>query len=463
MSMIEESWPAVLEGVRTRLRKQQFDTWFRHVTPSALTQDVLELEVPNGFSRDWLANHYIDVIADAAAAVMGKRPEITFVVRDTVEEEMQASPQPPAAAADEQSMAAPARPNRSGWDTNEEDIQTRLNSQYTFNNFVVGPSNSLAHAAAIGVAESPGFAYNPLFMHGCVGLGKTHLIQGIAHSLLQRTPRPRLLYMSCETFMNQFIQAVQKGGLERFRYRYRQVDALLIDDIHFLAKGERTQEEFFHTFNTLYNAHKQIVMTCDRPPKEIPKIEERLISRFKWGMVVKVDVPEFETRVAIIRKKAHFRQMEMPDEVVAYIAEHIDTNIREIEGAIVRLCAVASLSGQKITLKTAQAALADSIQRERRTINIEDIQSSVITHFRVKLSDLQSKKRSKTIALPRHVCMYLARKLTSYSLEEIGGYFGGRDHSTVLHACENIQNRILEDPQQAATIQMLTEELRTQR
>jgi chromosomal replication initiator protein len=451
MSTDQGLWSAVLGQIQSRLRKQQFDTWFRHVSPVSLSDATVELQVPNNFSRDWLSTHYKDIIMDSMAAVTGHRPEVLFVLPDSVACDVAVAEVVESTPAH---AAPPAQPSP------DDDIEIRLNNLYTFENFVVGPCNNLAHAAALGVAESPGYAYNPLFLHGSVGLGKTHLIQAIAHALLRKSPQPRLLYMSCENFMNQFIRAVQKGDLERFRYRYRHVDALLIDDIQFLAKGECTQQEFFYTFNTIYNAHKQIVITSDSPPKEIPRIEERLISRFKWGMVAKIDVPGFETRVAIVRKKAQLRHCVLPDDVAVYIAENIDTNIREIEGAIIRMLAVASLSGHPIDLAIARRALAESIERERKAISIEDIQNAIISHFHVKLSDLQSKKRSKSVALPRHICMYLARQLTSYSLEEIGGYFGGRDHSTVLHACERIEQRAKADPQQAATVQRLMEELR---
>ncbi len=458
--MSADYWPAVLDTLQTRLRKQQFDTWFQHVDAVEDSDDVLQLQAPNSFSKDWLATHYRDAIRDAVTAVTGKHPELSFKVKplDVTDAARPPADAKPAATARSSHVTASPR-----IETAAVDIEIRLNDLCTFENFVVGPSNNLAHAAAIGVRESPGYTYNPLFIHGSVGLGKTHLIQAIAHALLNESPRPNLLYMSCENFMNQFIRAVQKGDLENFRLRYRHVDALLIDDIQFLSKGERTQEEFFHTFNTLYNAHKQIVITSDRPPKEIPKIEERLVSRFKWGMVAKIDVPSFETRVAIVRKKAQLRRCLLPADVVEYIAEHIDTNIRELEGAIIRLQAISSLSAQPINLNTAIAALSESILRERRAISIEDIQNAVVGHFRVKLSDLQSKRRTKSIALPRHICMYLARKLTSYSLEEIGGYFGGRDHSTVVHACDNIDKGIKADPERATTVKMLTEQLRNGR
>ncbi len=460
MSENADYWPAVLDNLQARLRKQQFDTWFQHVDAVEKSDDILQLQAPNNFSKDWLATHYSDIIRHAVSEVTGKHPEMTFAVKTAKADEASWPPVNinPAATACSAQLTTSASTQ-----TAADDIEIRLNNLCTFENFVVGPCNNLAHAAAIGVADSPGYTYNPLFLHGSVGLGKTHLIQAIAHALLNGYPRPNLLYMSCENFMNQFIRAVQKGGLDNFRLRYRHVDALLIDDIQFLSKGERTQEEFFHTFNTLYNAHKQIVITSDRPPKEIPKIEERLVSRFKWGMVAKIDVPSFETRLAIVIKKAQLRHCHLPADAAEYIAEHLDTNIRELEGAIIRLQAISSLSGRAIDLDTTKAALSESILRERKAISIEDIQNAVVGHFKVKLSDLQSKKRTKSIALPRHICMYLARQLTSYSLEEIGGYFGGRDHSTVLHACDNINKSINANPEHASTVKTLTEQLRSSR
>jgi chromosomal replication initiator protein len=335
-----------------------------------------------------------------------------------------------------------------------------LNSNYTFENFVVGPSNRLAQAASLAVVESPGYAFNPLFLHGSVGLGKSHLLQAVAHAASRRHPQGTILYLSCETFTNHFIAAVEKGNLEAFRNRYRHVDFLLIDDIHHLSNKEGTQEEFFHTFNTLYNAGKQIILTCDSPPKEIPSLEERLVSRFKWGLVAGMETPHFETRVAILKRKADMHGYEFPDEVVHYLAERIQTNVREMEGAIVKIVALASLTGERITLALAKEAVRDVVKTPQVPISMDDILSAVTGAFNVRLSDLQSKKRSKSVSVPRQLCMFIARRMTCYSLEEIGGYFGGRDHTTVMYSEQRIERLAESDPAFRSTIENLMGELR---
>ncbi len=309
-----------------------------------------------------------------------------------------------------------------------------LNKRYIFDNFVVGPSNRLAHAAALAVSQSPGAMYNPLFLHGAAGLGKTHLMQAVCRSVLQERPEVKVIYLSCESFVNDFITAVQHGEMGDFRARYRNVDMLLIDDVHFLAHKEGSQEEFFHTFNTLYNTERQIILSSDGPPKDIPTLEERLVSRFKWGLVTRIDPPSFETRVAILKKKAWLAGHDMPDDVAHFLAENIDSNVRELEGAVNKLAGIASFEDRPITIKTARDALADSVSKKDRRYRIEEIRDVVAAHFGTKPAELQSRKRNRSVILPRQICMYLARKLTNYSLEEIGAFMGGRDHSTVFYA-----------------------------
>jgi chromosomal replication initiator protein len=320
-----------------------------------------------------------------------------------------------------------------------------LNQHYRFDAFVVGPCNRFAHAAAVGVSESPGTAYNPFFLHGSVGLGKTHLLQSLCYSILERQPEARIVYLSCESFVNHFISALESSDLQKFRNKYRNADVLVVDDIHVLANKERTQEEFFHTFNTLYNAGKQIVLSSDSPPKEIPTLQERLVSRFKWGLVTEIEAPCYETRVAILKRKSKDRGYELPDDVAGMLSEHIDTNIRELEGAVARLLGYASLNQQAITCELARKVLRDVFVQVRGQPSLEDIQRIVTAHFNVKLTDLQSRKRTNAIALPRQVSMYLARKVTRHSLEEVGGFFGGRDHSTVLYAIERVEREIRDD------------------
>lgn len=336
--------------------------------------------------------------------------------------------------------------------------ELRLNAEYRFDEFVTGPCNRLAHAASVAVSEKPGLAYNPLFLHGNAGLGKTHLLQAICHEVLDRVPAARVVYLSCETFTNHFIESVEKGALHDFRYRYRHADLLVIDDIQFLAMRERSQEEFFHTFNTLYQEQRQIVLSADCQPNEIPSLEDRLVSRFTWGLVARVDPPCLETRIAIIRKKARKRGIDLPDDVILLIASEIKTNARELEGALCKLRGVAELHGGRITIDLARQTLADVIATPRRMIGITDIIEAVTKRFNVKMSDLQGKRRSKSIALPRQICMHLSRRLTAHSLQEIGGYFGGRDHTTVLHADRSIAQRRDNDPQLRTALEQIEAE-----
>jgi chromosomal replication initiator protein len=340
------------------------------------------------------------------------------------------------------------------------DEQTLLSPDYSFENFVVGPNNRLAHAAGVAVGEKPGRAYNPYFVHGGVGLGKTHLLQAVCQTILRRNPRARICYISCNTFMDLFHDAVKAGRMSDFRSRFRTVDVLVIDDIHFLSKREQTQEEFFHTFNALYQAGKQIVLSSDAGPSEIPDLEERLTSRFSCGLVARIDRPDYETRVSIIKAKASLHDLTLPDDVPAYIAAKLDSNIRELEGALTKLRGLSAATGQPINLELAKQALSDIMPSGGASLpTIQMIIEEVSRFFDVKLTDLLSKRRHKSIALPRQVCMWLARKHTRYSLEEIGGYFGGRDHTTVMHAIKTINEKRGADGKLLADVSRLEEQL----
>jgi chromosomal replication initiator protein len=332
-----------------------------------------------------------------------------------------------------------------------------INPDCTFDNFVIGPGNRLAHAAAVGVADNPGRAYNPLFIHGGVGLGKSHLLQAVCLKISQTNPNATMYYISCEGFMTQFIDAVQAGQMNDFRHRYRDVDVLVIDDIHFLAKRDRTQEEFFHTFNALYQANKQIILSSDAPPEEIPDLEERLVSRFKWGLVTKVDPPEYETRVEIVKAKARIRGIDIKEDVACLIAERIKANIRELEGAVTKLQILSKVEGKPIDVALAAAALGDVAVAAAPSI--QAIVTAITSYYGVRLADLQSKRRQQSVVLPRQICMFLARKLTRHSLEEIGGFFGGRDHTTVMHALKTIEGRCEQDPKLDAVIRQMEERL----
>ncbi len=335
----------------------------------------------------------------------------------------------------------------------------KLHPDYTFDNFVVGPSNRLAHASCIAVSQSPGDTYNPLFIYGSSGLGKTHLLHAVCFEAQRRLNNAVIQFLSCEDFVNRFIRAIEEGNLAGFQSQFRTVDALVIDDVQFLREREHSQEEFFHTFNALYNNGKQIILSADSPPGQIPSLEERLISRFNWGLVTRIDPPSYETRVAIVQKKAHVRGLSISDEIAGYIARNVHANIRELEGALTTIYAVATTTGQEIDLELAQTALEGQVEATARHISITDIIEVVTGHFDVRLTDLQSRKRSQSITEPRQICMYLARNLTKHSLEEIGGHLGGRDHTTVMHACSKIDQAKNNDPKMSTLLNELTKQI----
>ena len=333
--------------------------------------------------------------------------------------------------------------------------KSTLHPDYTFENFVVGPCNRLAHASCIAISQSPGNTYNPLFVYGNSGLGKTHLLHAVCHEMKRKSATAVIGLLSCEEFVNRFIQAIEQGDLPGFQNRFRSADALVIDDIQFLSEREQSQEEFFHTFNALYSNGKQIILSADRPPSEMPSLEDRLISRFNWGLVARIDPPSYETRIAIVQKKAHLRGLAVNEEVAGYVARKVHANIRELEGALTTIYAVSMTTGKEITLEIAQTALEGQIDAALKHIRISDITDVVARHFNIRLADLQSKKRNQSIAEPRQICMYLARQLTKHSLEEIGGHLGGRDHTTVMHACGKIEDLQKTDPKMHSTLDHL--------
>jgi chromosomal replication initiator protein len=396
----------------------------------------LQVRLPDSVRPDDLSAALRSALARAMERTMGRHVELDFVAPAR-----EAAPEarPPAPPGDP--ARAPAWPARFA-----SPDRLRLNPQCTFENFVTGPCNRMAHAAALAISDLPGRAYNPLFIHSGVGLGKSHLMQAICHKVRAHRPDVSVMYVSCEDFVNQFIASIESGQIEEFRYRFRYLDLLVIDDIHFLADKERTQEEFFHTFNTLYQSQKQVVLSSDSPPHEIPRIEERLVSRFKWGLVARIDRPSYETRVAIVQKKAKLRGMDLPEDVVRYIATVVDTNNRELEGAVIRILGYASLCSRAVDTELAKEALRDLAAAPARSVSIQEIADAVLERYNARLSDLQSKRRSQSVALPRQICMYLARRLTNRSLGEIGAFFGGRDHTTVLHAERKIDRLVLHDP-----------------
>jgi chromosomal replication initiator protein len=416
--------------------------WFTELDPISLEHGLLEIQVPGPAELAYCRRHAQQLFTDAAQAATGRLVGVCFLTKAQAEPD-NFDPQ--------SAVVAPATAGRTAL----------LSDDYSFGNFVTGPGNRLAHAACQAVSESPGRTYNPLFIHGSVGLGKTHLLYATCRHILAANPNAKLCILTCETFVNDFIEAVASGQLHEFRYRYRHADLLAIDDIQFLAAHEQTQEEFFHTFNTLYQGQKQIILSSDRGPAEIPHLEERLVSRFSWGLVARIDRPCYETRVAILRKKAAARGIDLPEEVVYYLAATIDSNARELEGAIAKVKMLAQVTDRPLDLALAQEAIGAEIAAQRREVTIEDILRVVTSRFNVRLSDLQSKKRSRSIAFPRQVCMFLARNLTRHSLEEIGGYFGGRDHSTVLHADRTIRAMRDVNLELQATLEKLAQDIQS--
>ncbi|HTL30878.1 MAG TPA: chromosomal replication initiator protein DnaA [Tepidisphaeraceae bacterium] len=424
------AWRQILESVRAQ-HPSLHRIWFDQMVPRQLTNGVVQVTVGTPAQLNFCQSQCQKPFTTAAQQVTGRLIAVTFHCENLPR----------------------------GGVFNDAEQPLLLNPDYTFENFVTGPCNRLPHAAAVAVGEQPGKAYNPLFIHGGVGLGKTHLLQAVCSKVLEREPDARILYLSCDSFINQFINAIETGDMNNFRFRYRQVDVLVIDDIHFLAGRDRTQEEFFHTFNTLYQNHKQIILSADCPPSEIPELEERLVSRFNWGLVARIEKPCYETRVAILKKKARMRGLELADDVVCYIAAKVENNTRELEGAITKVQGMGLLQNGVIDLELAKAALGDTATAEQRRVTIQMIFDAVTKYYNVRLSDLQSKKRHKSIAFPRQVCMYLARRHTRYSLEEIGGYFGGRDHTTVLHAVRTVDGDCKDDREIAKQLTHLETQL----
>ncbi len=462
----EEIWEEALDRVRQEVLRPSFETWLRNSQAVEVDphQQKLIVAVPHEFAKTWISENYSSALEDALYEVMGAQLGLNLVVdldeqedssRDyRYQDEAEKENNNPSAGS---SQSAPTGTTQ----RSTASVGSSLNPKYTFENFVVGSSNRLAHAASLAVAQAPALAYNPLFLYGGVGLGKTHLMQAIAHTVLKESPSRNVVYVSSERFANELINSIRDTETVSFRNRYRTVDVLLIDDIQFLAGKERTQEEFFHTFNALHEANRQIVISSDRPPKEIPTLEERLRSRFEWGLISDIQTPDLETRIAILRKKAQAEQLDVPDQVLRYIAESIKTNIRELEGALVRLVAFSSLRQQNIDMELADEALRDLLpQQSSEPLRISGIQNTIADYYDLSVDDLKGRRRTQAIVFPRQVAMYLCRLLTEFSLPQIGEEFGGRDHSTVIHACNKIEDKLEGDPRLQSTLQELKRQLK---
>ena len=419
-------WDEILARVETKVNRHSFYTWFKPTTFLAADKQSVTVRVPNPLFKDWLMKHYAGVISEAMNEVRQPNLSVNFVA------EPQNEGAPLTLSVDEAAAfenEAPAAPGPAG-----------LNPRYTFDTFIVGSSNQFAHAACRAVAEAPSRSYNPLFIYGGVGLGKTHLMHAVGQYVLQHDRNLKLTYISSERFMNEMINAVRYDRIIDFRERYRTVDVLLVDDIQFLAGKEGTQTEFFHTFNALYDSQKQIVLSSDSPPHDIPALEERLRSRFEWGLIADIGSPDLETKIAILKKKAEAEAVPLPDNVAIYIASKIKSNIRELEGSLIRLIAYASLTGQELTLALAQEVLKNIIDHDEKAVTIEIIQKYVADYYNLKLVDLKSRNNSKSVAMPRQIAMYLCKSLTHASLPEIGRSFGGKHHSTVIHSIRKIDD-----------------------
>ncbi|HOJ77252.1 MAG TPA: chromosomal replication initiator protein DnaA [Bacillota bacterium] len=437
MNNLDTIWQKTLESIASFLSKPSFETWLKPTKPISFENNVLIIEVPNDFARDWLETRYSPLLSTTIKELLNEDVELKFVTPDREENipKIQVNTLP---------IAQP----------------TQLNPKYTFDSFVVGESNRFAHAASLAVAEASGKAYNPLFIYGGVGLGKTHLMQAIGQFVLMNHPDYRVVYVSSEKFTNELINAIRFNRTPQFRDTYRNVDVLLVDDIQFFAGKESTQEEFFHTFNTLYESGKQIVISSDRPPKEIPTLEDRLRSRFEWGLITDIQAPDLETRIAILRKKASTEGWHLPNEVIVNVANQINSNIRELEGALIRIIAYASFHNRQISLELANEVLKDVISSSKTNrLSIPLIQQTVAEYFNIEVEDLKAQRRTKNVTFPRQIAMYLVRELTDYSLPKIGEEFGGRDHTTVIHSYEKIQELIKNDSEVDRIIKNLIHKL----
>lgn len=438
---LNELWQESLKLIKAELTDVSFNTWIKTIEPLTIKDNTVILCVPNDFTKGILESRYTNLVANAIKKVSSKNYNINFIMESEIDRYI----------------------DKSKKESENFDSSPMLNPKYTFDTFVIGNSNRFAHAASLAVAEAPAQAYNPLFIYGGVGLGKTHLMHAIGHYILSQNSNTKVLYVTSEKFTNELINSIRDDKNEEFRNRYRNIDVLLIDDIQFIAGKERTQEEFFHTFNALHEANKQIIISSDRTPKEIPTLEDRLRSRFEWGLIADIQPPDLETRVAILKKKAEIEGIEIGNDVLLFIANRIESNIRELEGALIRIMAYSSLTNNKLNVAVAEEALKDIISDNKpKPITSELIQEIVADHFDLKIEDFKSRKRSRPIAYPRQIAMFLCRELTDLSLPKIGDEFGGRDHTTVIHAYDKISQEIEEDPQVKKTIEGLSKKIKEQ-
>lgn len=444
---LQSLWEKTLNIIKGEMSEVSFNTWIKSCEPISISSNLIKISVPNSFTQDILEKRYKDLVVNSIEAACSKIYKVEFIIASDLQE-------------NEEKVEGKLKSDDKSSITVNDEMSSTLNPKYTFDSFVIGNSNRFAHAASLAVAESPAKAYNPLFIYGGVGLGKTHLMHAIGHYALQNNPNAKVVYVSSEKFTNELINAIKDDKNEDFRNKYRNVDILLIDDVQFIAGKERTQEEFFHTFNELHDANKQIILSSDRPPKEIPTLEDRLRSRFEWGLIADIQAPDFETRMAILKKKADVEKLNVANEVMVYIATKIKSNIRELEGALIRIVAYSSLTNRPITVDLAGEALKDIISnKQNKNITIDVIQDVVAGYFNLRVEDLKSQRRTRNVAYPRQIAMYLSRKLTDMSLPKIGEEFGGRDHTTVIHAYEKISDALSTDESLEHTVKDITKKL----
>ena len=444
---LKSLWEKTLNIIKGEMSEVSFNTWIKSCEPLSISSTTIKISVPNAFTQDILEKRYKDLVVNSIEAACSKVYNVDFLVASDIQE------------IEDKEEKNSKGDDKSSVNVNDE-MSSTLNPKYTFDSFVIGNSNRFAHAASLAVAEAPAKAYNPLFIYGGVGLGKTHLMHAIGHYALQNNSNAKVVYVSSEKFTNELINAIRDDRNEEFRNKYRNVDILLIDDVQFIAGKERTQEEFFHTFNELHDANKQIILSSDRPPKEIPTLEDRLRSRFECGLIADIQPPDFETRMAILKKKADVEKLNVANEVMVYIATKIKSNIRELEGALIRIVAYSSLTNRPITVELASEALKDIISnKQNKNITIDVIQDVVAGYFNLRVEDLKSQRRTRNVAYPRQIAMYLSRKLTDMSLPKIGEEFGGRDHTTVIHAYEKISDTLNTDESLQHTVNDITKKL----
>lgn len=463
-------WQNALSSLQERIKPHNFDMWLRPISCENIAGEQIVLRAPNRYIKEWFEDNYLQIVLQELRNQTQQDYEVTFCFDENTElagEVALASVEIESEVKIDHDRMARSGPseeeallNAQPTTNHDDDVIFEFNDRYSFDSYVVGPSNQLAHAAARAVAEMPAAKYNPLFIYGGVGLGKTHLVYAIGQQIVRDRPAARVMYISSERFMNEYINHLRSNRMEEFRAKYRErCDVLLMDDIQFIAGKDRTQDEFFHTFNALYELHRQIVVTSDKYPHEIPDLEERLRTRFQWGLIADIQQPELETRVAILKKKADVERISLPDDVALYLATHIKSNVRELEGSLIRLAAFASLQRSEITIECAQQALKNVLSQRAPNLTIDTIQKEVSAYFSIKVADLKGAKRHQAVARPRQIAMYLARKLTGSSFPEIGHRFGGKDHSTVISACRKVESLVERDISVRSTVEALERQL----